>query len=285
MQIAVFSDIHGNYIAFQKCLDYALSRNIDTFIFLGDYLGEFPYPQKTMKMLYSMRDKYTCYFVKGNKEDYWLDRKYNHNCIWKDGNHTVGAMHYTYENQTPKDLAFYEELTPTLEINIDGALPILACHGSPNRNNEKMLPDNEKTYKIMSESGYQYILCGHTHIQGAIPYDSKIALNPGAVGVPLHSNGKTQFMILTQNNAEWTHEFISLDYEREPVIRELQESGLFAAAPYWSEVTKHLLLTGEVSHASVLFKAMSLCEKKTDESNWYAVPDKYWKQAIDELLA
>ena len=137
MQIAVFSDIHGNYIAFQKCLDYALSRNIDTFIFLGDYLGEFPYPQKTMKMLYSMRDKYTCYFVKGNKEDYWLDRKYNHNCIWKDGNHTVGAMHYTYENQTPKDLAFYEKLTPTLEINIDGTLPILACHGSPNRNTDR----------------------------------------------------------------------------------------------------------------------------------------------------
>ena len=54
MEIAVFSDIHGNYVAFQRCLDYVLARNINTFIFLGDYLGEFPYPQKTMEMLYNL---------------------------------------------------------------------------------------------------------------------------------------------------------------------------------------------------------------------------------------
>lgn len=74
MDIAVFSDIHGNYVAFQKCLEYAVEKNIDTFIFLGDYLGEFPYPQKTMDILYSMKEKYQCFFIKGNKEDYWINR-------------------------------------------------------------------------------------------------------------------------------------------------------------------------------------------------------------------
>ena len=48
MEIAVFSDIHGNYEAFKQCVDLVLGRGIRTFIFLGDYLGEFPYPQKTM---------------------------------------------------------------------------------------------------------------------------------------------------------------------------------------------------------------------------------------------
>ncbi|MDE7414826.1 MAG: metallophosphoesterase, partial [Lachnospiraceae bacterium] len=48
MEIAVFSDIHGNYAAFERCIEYVSARNINTFIFLGDYLGEFPYPQKTM---------------------------------------------------------------------------------------------------------------------------------------------------------------------------------------------------------------------------------------------
>ncbi len=60
-KIAVLSDIHGNYIAFQKCLEYALVMGIRTFIFLGDYLGEFPYPQKTMEILYSLKEKYTCF--------------------------------------------------------------------------------------------------------------------------------------------------------------------------------------------------------------------------------
>ena len=51
MQIAVFSDIHGNHAAFEQCIKYALTNNINKFIFLGDYLGEFPYPQKTMEMI------------------------------------------------------------------------------------------------------------------------------------------------------------------------------------------------------------------------------------------
>ncbi len=42
MKIAVMSDIHGNYIALQRCLAHALEQNVDAYIFLGDYLGEFP---------------------------------------------------------------------------------------------------------------------------------------------------------------------------------------------------------------------------------------------------
>ena len=34
-KIAVLSDIHGNYIAFQKCLEYVLGMGIRAFIFFG----------------------------------------------------------------------------------------------------------------------------------------------------------------------------------------------------------------------------------------------------------
>ena len=107
MEIAVFSDIHGNYEAFKQCVDLVLGRGIRTFIFLGDYLGEFPYPQKTMGLLYALKEAYTCFFVKGNKEDYWIDRKYNPACEWKDGDLTVGAMEYCYAHQTDRDISFF----------------------------------------------------------------------------------------------------------------------------------------------------------------------------------
>lgn len=91
-------------------------------------------------------------------------------------------------------------------------------------------------------------------------------------------------MILHQNKQEWTYEFISIDYDKEKTIKELQESGLEKAAPYWTQVTKHLILTGEVSHGTVLVKAMNLCEEETGKSNWYNIPGKYWEKAIAELL-
>ena len=64
MEIAVFSDIHGNYAAFERCIEYVSARNINTFIFLGDYLGEFSYPQKTMEMIYTLKEKTLVFLLK-----------------------------------------------------------------------------------------------------------------------------------------------------------------------------------------------------------------------------
>lgn len=46
MKIVVLSDIHGNYVALQTCINFALNAGIETVIFLGDYVGELAYPQK-----------------------------------------------------------------------------------------------------------------------------------------------------------------------------------------------------------------------------------------------
>ena len=51
MKIAVLSDIHGNYIALKKCIIDAKEHNVDRYVFLGDYLGEFPYPHRTLDIL------------------------------------------------------------------------------------------------------------------------------------------------------------------------------------------------------------------------------------------
>lgn len=284
MELAVLSDIHGNYVAFRRCVEYALERNIDTFIFLGDYLGEFPYPGKTMEMIYSLNEKYKCFFIRGNKEDYWISRRYDENCVWKDGNSTVGAMKYCYANQTEQDIDFFKSLPICREIILESAAPIMACHGSLERNNEKLLPYQEKTESIIGQCPYRYIICGHTHVQNVAEYGNKLVLNPGAAGVFLHSGGKAQFMILRQNIHEWEHEFISLDYDKEKVIKEMHEAGLYDMAPYWSQVTEHLIMTGEVSHGTVLFRAMDLCMEEKGKCNWYEVPEKYWEKAVVELL-
>ena len=52
MDVAVLADIHGNYIALERCLENAFSRNISTFFFLGDYIGELAYPERTMQIIY-----------------------------------------------------------------------------------------------------------------------------------------------------------------------------------------------------------------------------------------
>lgn len=283
LKIAVLSDIHGNYVALQKCLDYAVNIGVDTFIFLGDYLGELAYPQKTMDILYSIKEKNTCFFIKGNKEDYWLNYEKEPNG-WHEYDSTTGSLYYTYQNLKPKDLQFFKSLSPKEELEFDGLPPITICHGSPRKVNEKLMPNNENTFQIIENNASNYILCGHTHIQGKIEHNGKIALNAGSVGVPMRSNGKAQFIILKGIKNMWDYEFISIEYNTEKVIADLHSSGLSKKAPYWCKVSEHLLRTGEISHGTVLAKAMAICKDNLGQCNWPNVPEECWEQAVREIL-
>lgn len=283
MDVAILSDIHGNYIAFDNCINYALSKNIKKFIFLGDYVGELAYPQKMMQRIYELSDKYECYFIKGNKEDYWIDYQ-DGGIEWKYHDSTTGSLLYTYKNMFERDIDFFKGLPISLNISIGSMPQITICHGSPYKVNQKLLPNNNKTFEIMESIDTPIILCGHTHIQNKIENKGKVVLNPGSVGVPLFSNGKSQFLILHGIDNKWEEEFVSLTYDTETVIKELHISGLDNYAPYWSIVTEHLLRNGNISHGTVLAKAMSLCKDETGNCIWPYISEKYWKQAVEEIL-
>ncbi|MBO5346697.1 MAG: metallophosphoesterase family protein, partial [Lachnospiraceae bacterium] len=259
MKLAVMSDIHGNYIALQKCLEFALSQSVENFLFLGDYHGELAYPQRTMDILYALREKYSCYFIRGNKEDYWKSYKQCGEKGWEYQNSTTGSLLYTYENLTETDFAFLTTLPAVQTIAFPNLPAITACHGSPRKANEKMLPGVTATYDLMEQDTNSLILCGHTHVQGEIEHTGKRLLNPGSVGVPLHSDGKTQFLILHGSDGTWHPEFLSLNYDVEQIISDLYKEGLHIKAPFWCKITKNLLRTGEVAHGAVLARAMELC--------------------------
>lgn len=282
LNIAVLSDIHGNDAALQTCLDHALHAGADTFLFLGDYVGELVYPQKTIEILYAVRETYRCFFIRGNKEGYWLEDG-NGQKDWKEYDSTTGCLFYAYQNLKQRDLQFFQSLPIKEALAFANLPPLTACHGSPRKVNEKLLPGHAETYAVMEQNPHALILCGHTHIQGRIMHNGKTVLNAGSVGVPLGSHGKTQFMLLRGTQGVWDHEFVSLPYDVERVASDLYASGLMDKAPYWCKVTEHVLRTGEVSHAPVLARAMELCEERYGVCNWPEVPEECWEQAVREF--
>lgn len=282
MKIAVFSDIHGNYVALQTCVKYVLTQGINTFIFLGDYVGELAYPERTMTLIYELAQKHQCFFIRGNKEDYWINYRKNGETGWHYNNSTTGSLLYAYQHLTSQDIAFFESLPISREISF-GKLPALtACHGSPANNRKKLLQNDPDTREIMKCSPTELILCGHTHVQTQIEEYGKRVLNPGSVGIPMFSDGRTQFLILhgDARNHTWHEEFVSLTYNVEQVIQELHLSGLDKYAPYWCRITVNLLRNGLISHGAVLEKAMELCQKETGSCIWPNIPEKYYEQAI-----
>lgn len=289
MEIAVLADIHSNYIALDRCMEYALERGIRQFIFLGDYLGEMAYPERTMERLYDYAERYQCIFIRGNKEDYWINHRTSGAVGWREYDSTTGALWYVYHRITDRDMDFFESLPVSMCLEYEGMPPITVCHGSPVSTRERLGVGEESTKRALEQSDTDLILCAHTHIQGKTVHAGKSVINPGSVGLSLEARSKSQFLILhgeiCHGAGSWQEEFVSLDYDREAVIRQLSESGLAERAPGWCKVTEYGLREPEreLGHAYVLDRVMELCRKETGRCDWPDIPEKYWEMEIQKL--
>lgn len=298
MEVAVIADIHGNYVALEQCISLCKERGIDTYFFLGDYAGELAYPEKTMKKLFELKENFQCYFVRGNKEDYWRDYSNCGEIGWKQYDSTTGSLYYTYHQLSKNSMEFYDTLPVQQKIKIGRFPEITICHGSPYKTNEKILPEKERTYEIMKQSDTNVILCGHVHVQGKIEREGKYVLNAGALGVSLFAGGKAQFLILSDEmkkedtSLEWQYieelgmkyAFSSFSYDIEHVIYDLYKAKLNQYAPCWCKITEYLLRKGDVAHGFVLNKAMELCAEAEGKCIWPHIPEKYWEQAVKEMI-
>lgn len=280
-KIAVMGDIHSNHTALETCIAHALERNVDEFIFLGDYISDCPYPQKTMQIIYDMKRKYTCRFIRGNREDYMLHHRKDPNEIWTYSS-TSGSLRYTYENLSKTNLDFFESLAISGIYEKEGFPSFCYCHGSPVSSKEYLSGEKEKLEKILKDLDVDLLIGAHTHMQESVTAGSKKWINPGSVGIPVGHGGKSQYMILHGTKSGWEEEFFQLEYDVEAVVKEFELSELDQKAPCWTGLNIHLLYTGEDFSASCIMLARKLCEEAGEEINGLDIPEKYMEMAVKE---
>ncbi len=296
MKLAVMADIHSNYVALEQCMAYALKQGVRHFVFLGDYIGELAYPERTMALLYGYREKYDCAFIRGNKEEYWLQYKAEGEQGWREYDSTTGVLWYAYHRLRERDLDFFEHMPIARRLQFGELQTLFVCHGTPDSTRKAMRWKNgdlgegvswgnAHTEEVLERCEEKMLLCGHTHVQGRLEYGGKILLNPGAVGLPLEKDGRSRFVILHGDGGGWQEEFVSLPYDRVRVIREIDESGLGRRAPYWSMITKRHLMehTDCPGHAVLLERAMEICRQTQGFCNWPDIPEDCWRQALEEI--
>lgn len=281
-KIAVIGDIHSNYVGLERCIEHALRENPDEFLFLGDYISDCPYPQKTMQIVYEMRRDYMCRFIRGNREDYMLNHRKSPKERWTYSS-ASGSLLYTYENLTEQDFQFFESLDIKGYYEKEGYQPFRYCHGSLVRSNEILNFEGENTVQLMKNLDVDLLVSGHVHFQGEKAYDDKKILHPGAVGVSWYFDGKTQYMMLHGTKNGWEAEFFQLDYDVEKLVKDFESSGLNQKAPAWSKITIHTLRTGTDRNLACLTRASELCKEEEGTVVWPDIPEKYWQQALREF--
>lgn len=280
MKLAVLADIHSNHYALETCIGHALKQKADEFLFLGDYISDCPYPQKTMQIIYEMKKNYKCYFIRGNREDYMLHHKKNPEEKWTYCS-ASGSLLYTYENLTEEDFHFYEKIDIQGIYEKEGYPVFRYCHGSITSSKELLISENENLPSIMEALDVDLLISGHTHIQSAALYGKKKLIHPGSVGIPWYYGGKSQYMILHGTEKGWEEEFFQLEYDVEAVKKEFETSGLNGKSFYWAKLNKHALSTGNDYTTPCLKLVMKMCEEEEGNVNWPDIPEKYWKAAAE----
>ncbi|WP_051638726.1 metallophosphoesterase family protein [Butyrivibrio sp. NC2002] len=287
MNIAVLSDIHGNHIALRESLNFLENKDIDAYCFLGDYTGEFPGIEETMKMLYDLRDSKTCYFLRGNKENYQIDELGEDYPEWDAYPSTIGMLRYAHKHLTKEDVEFFNSLPITMTLKTEGMPDVVICHGSPRKVNEKFANNEQSLKEVVAETNAEYIICGHTHYRMETRVQDTYIWNPGSVGASCDVPYSYRFMIIHDSAGKWEPEFISLEADTEMLIAEMKKAGIYETAPYWTRFTQ-LLVTGkcgDYTHGAMLNRAMDLCYEKYGECNWPMIPEECYAAAFEEIVS
>ena len=244
MVLAVVSDIHANFKAFEAFLEYVKEHPVDGIIGLGDYITDSPYPQKTMEMLYQMMEDYPCYILRGNREEYMLSNR-EKDQGWKPYT-SDGALFYTYENLTEKDLDFFESLPNTMELALPGVPALTLVHGAPNESRGNFHLNPERRDPVLEAISTDYLIGGHSHHQQIYDNGKKMYVNVGALGMPIDRKGRrAEFAYLYGDENGWRAELKSIPYDVEAQIKAFEESGLDEISLVLSKGIKKSLLTGK----------------------------------------
>ena len=296
--VAVLADVHSNYLALKACLEWARAHKIEKYIFLGDYITDHAYPQRVMELLYEAAGRYDCRFIRGNREEYMISYRANggrepDGSVWRDGS-CQGALLYCYENLTDRDIDYFESLPISGSWQIGNAPPIAFCHGSPERAKAPIY--SPEALEALEKLPEPILLKGHNHRFFSFSYNGLRVICAGSVGNPIYCRTPlgearvtplakvAQMLLLHYEGGRWVPEYVTVPYDWEQTIKNLELSGLTKRAPVWAAMLRHNVLTGTDPFGRVPQRAVELyrLDTGTGAAGWAEVPEKYWITAAAE---
>jgi len=228
MKICVFSDVHGNSIAWQNMYRKE-KENVDKFFFLGDIYGYF-YDQAAI--IKDFIEDENIIAIKGNHDEYYIKHFLNltgaelkevdevvdyAEDIWSE---LVNKYGCSYRQKLDKQYKKYlMKLPESKTLEIDGKR-IGLFHGGPGDYLEQRIyPDTEITSDTVIDvyEALDYVFLGHTHYRMDRMKDKCRVVNPGSLGQPRDNNG---FSYCIFDTVEDTIEYRTVEVDIDMLITE-----------------------------------------------------------------
>ncbi len=261
-KVMVIADVHANFVALQNAYKKAQEVRPDCILFLGDYITDCPYPQKTMALLYTFKEHFDCRFIRGNREDYMIEHQTKNTDEWTYCSRT-GALLYTYQNLLETDLDFFKQMPIFDTLYMDACPPLSFCHASPTTTRDMTFENKALLKKHLENLEHDILLLGHSHLYKTMTYKGKQAIFCPSLGLPEMHENHPCCLLLTCNNNMWTHELLEIPTDFTPLYHAFYTSDLIKKAPIWSKS----IIEGLKRKESLCFTCICLANELKAHSN------------------
>ncbi len=174
MKLLILSDIHGNWPALEAVLQ--AEADADAIAFAGDVVDYGPHPVECIRWLAQNGD----HLVRGN-HDNALAFDLDCHCIgsFREASLTTRAWHRTLVGTEEREVL---RRLPTLTWFEWQGRHFRMAHATPQGDLFEYLPSDQWGERV-KELDADFVLLGHTHIQGMQTFGSITVVNPGSVGL------------------------------------------------------------------------------------------------------
>jgi predicted phosphodiesterase len=229
--IAIIADIHGNLPALRVVAEDIVRRGITTVVNLGDHASGPLWPAETLDFL---------------MQQPWVQIAGNHDRqLVELAPDVMGASdRYALGELSPAHLTWLGALPATAQLGE----AILACHGTPTKNNRYLLETVERGTVRMAHANEiadrlgdvdaEIVLCAHTHLPRLIrATEQLLAINPGSVGLGAYTDEEPEphavevgspharYAILEHQDAHHMVTFVTLSYNHHAAAQRADENG------------------------------------------------------------
>jgi len=255
LQVAILSDIHGNFDALSAVLDELEQQEIQKIIVAGDSTG----PTMQNHVFKALLEK-KAILIRGNGEQRIVrkNRAQIPERQWSQIPYT--GNRWAYNDLEPSFKTYLEFLPDQRVVEYEGTNSIRVVHGSPldTNNAHGILPeqtstDSQKIVRvhrtISIEDAVQgltesVLVCGHTHRPWVHRIEDKLIVNPGSVGNPCNGDPRADYAVLTWSKDQWSVEHKAVSYDLESVYSRFHGYGVMETVGAFARSTLLCRLTG-----------------------------------------
>jgi len=222
LRVALFSDVHGNGVAFRAMLADVDQREVDAMVCLGDHAQGGPQPVECLELLRGLE----CPAVMGNSDHFLLTLDPGEEEVTQG---QIERAKWSQSQLSDDLLAFHRSFPPTVEFDIGDGRSLLAFHATPRSREELVGPwMEEEEFRAPFEGLRATVFAGgHSHQQWARRLGDGYYVNPGSVGLPVDhlQSGPTRAEVAAEYAIVTVDDSVTVEFRRVPFdVAELLES-------------------------------------------------------------